>query len=116
MKIVYGLFSVGLALTLFAGCNGAGPGASAGRVRDFKSTTEPFGNRHPAKTDINPNGTITCTRAMGKGDTACYVNTPSGGYQVVKQGDSISTGTTAGQLVLTCNGNGALACNITVKD
>ncbi len=107
------LFSVAAGLALIVGCSASA--GSAGRSRDFKSTTEPFGNRHPVKADINPNGTITCTSAMGKGTPACYVNTTSGGYQVVAAGQSISTGA-GGVMVLTCNGSGALACNVNVKD
>jgi hypothetical protein len=114
MKIAYRLFSVCLALTFFAGCNGTTT-STGGRSRDFKSTTEPYGNRHPVKADINPNGTITCTHAMGKGEIGCYINTTSGGYQFVAEGKSISTGS-GGSMILTCNGNGALVCDVNVKD
>ncbi|SNT26991.1 hypothetical protein SAMN05421770_106203 [Granulicella rosea] len=112
MKVLR-LLSAAASIVLVIGCS-ASPGSS-GRSRDFKSTTEPYGNRHPVKADINANGTITCVSAMGKGTPACYINTTSGGYQVVTAGQSVSTGT-GGTMILACQGSGALACVVNIKD
>lgn len=84
------------------------------RVRTFTSTTDANGNQHPAVADINPNGIIKCVSASGLNPNqyppACFVL-----GQVLRLGQTAGTGS-GGTMSLTCNGQGALRCTVSVTD
>lgn len=86
----------------------------AKRVRNFTASQDQNGNQQPAVADINPNGVIKCTSAVGQNPQqyppACFVV-----GVILKPGQTAGTGG-GGTMTLTCNGQGALRCTVQVAD
>lgn len=93
-----------------------GKAGAAGRL--VNSTSDTNGNQHPGVSAIHANGTITCTRAdqsVNQGQVPkCYVVTNSG-TSALEKGQNMGTGS-GGTMTLTCNGQGALACQVRIDD
>jgi hypothetical protein len=85
--------------------------------KTISASSDPTGN-HPASADISGPVAVTCVSATDDSGTvtspACVISAP-GTNGVVKIGDKVAVAT-AGNVLLTCQGKGALACTARIEE
>ena len=100
-------------LLALSGCNHKTRAAS----RTISASTDATGS-HAGSTEITGPVSITCVSATDDTGTvtppACVINAP-GTSGVVKIGDKVAV-TSAGNIVLTCQGKGTLACTAQIEE
>ena len=100
-------------LVVLSGCNHKTRAAS----RTISASTDASGS-HPGSADIPGPVMVTCVSATDDTGTvtppACVINAP-GTSGVVKIGDKVAA-TAAGNIVLTCQGKGTLACTAQIEE